>query len=94
MADSLSSPDGAQPYSVGVVSPEFLQFDEPLHLASGAVLDSYTLAVETYGKLNAERSNAVLVCHALNASHHVAGVYADNPKSTATEDRKPLSGLN
>lgn len=95
MADSFSSPGGVQPYSIGVVAPEFLSFDEPLHLASGAVLDSYTLAIETYGKLNAERSNAVLVCHALNASHHVAGTYADNPKSTGWWDNmigpgKPL----
>jgi len=66
--------------SVGVVSPEFIAFDEPLTLASGQVLPSYELAVETYGTLNADRSNAVLVCHALNASHHVAGISASNPK--------------
>ncbi len=68
-------PDG----SVGYVSPEFLQFNEPLTLTSGQVLASYTLAVETYGQLNAARSNAVLVCHALNASHHVAGLDAKAP---------------
>jgi homoserine O-acetyltransferase len=44
-------------------------------LRSGASIRDYTLAYETYGTLNADRSNAVLVCHALNASHHVAGVY-------------------
>ena len=65
--------------SVGYVSPQFLSFDEPLTLSSGQVLSSYTLAVETYGELNAQRSNAVLVCHALNASHHVAGMDADQP---------------
>ncbi|HEX2520403.1 MAG TPA: homoserine O-acetyltransferase, partial [Castellaniella sp.] len=65
--------------SVGYVSPQFLSFDEPLTLSSGHVLSSYTLAVETYGELNAARSNAVLVCHALNASHHVAGLEADSP---------------
>ncbi|MGB6006536.1 homoserine O-succinyltransferase MetX [Castellaniella sp.] len=65
--------------SVGYVSPQFLSFDEPLTLSSGQVLPSYTLAVETYGELNAQRSNAVLVCHALNASHHVAGMDADQP---------------
>jgi homoserine O-acetyltransferase len=64
--------------SVGVVSPTFLSFDEPLLLASGQQLDAYEIAVETYGTLNAERSNAVLICHALNASHHVAGVAADD----------------
>lgn len=65
--------------SVGYVSPEYIHFDEPLQLASGQVLPSYTLAVETYGKLNEQRNNAVLVCHALNASHHVAGIDAKQP---------------
>ena len=53
-----------------------MHFGQPLPLKSGAVLPEYTLAYETYGTLNAERSNAVLVCHALNASHHVAGLDA------------------
>ena len=65
--------------SVGFVSPEFLHFSEPLTLSIGQVLPSYTLAVETYGRLNAARSNAVLICHALNASHHVAGMVAERP---------------
>ncbi len=56
---------------------QFMDFDQPLPLASGAVLPSFRLAYETYGELNAQRDNAVLICHALNASHHVAGVYAD-----------------
>lgn len=68
------------PGSVGVVSPQFITFDEPLQLSSGQVLPRYELAVETYGTLNADRSNAVLICHALNASHHVAGMAADNLK--------------
>ena len=63
--------------SVGVVSPQKALFDAPLRLRSGATLPAFELAYETYGALNAARSNAVLVCHALNASHHVAGVYAD-----------------
>ena len=50
-------------------------FAQPLTLQSGVVLPSYSLSYETYGCLNADRSNAVLICHALNASHHVAGVY-------------------
>jgi homoserine O-acetyltransferase len=61
--------------SLGYVTPQYLSFSEPLPLRSGAVLRDYTLAVETYGTLNADKSNAVLVCHALNASHHVAGEY-------------------
>lgn len=70
----------AAPGSVGIVSPQIIAFDEPLPLASGQVLPSYELAVETYGTLNTARSNAVLICHALNASHHVAGISATNPK--------------
>jgi len=58
-----------------IASPESMHFDAPLTLQSGAVLRQYRLAYETYGQLNAQKSNAVLVCHALNASHHVAGVY-------------------
>ena len=53
-----------------------MAFDVPLPLRSGAQLREYTLVYETYGRLNAARDNAVLVCHALNASHHVAGTYA------------------
>jgi len=72
--------------SVGIVQPQFIPFTTPLPLVSGQSLPSYELAVETYGQLNAERSNAVLVCHALNASHHVAGTYADQPRSTGWWD--------
>ncbi|RZI43882.1 homoserine O-acetyltransferase [Herbaspirillum sp. HC18] len=61
--------------SIGIVSPQSMHFPEPLPLRSGASLSDYTLMYETYGTLNADRSNAVLVCHALNASHHVAGIY-------------------
>jgi homoserine O-acetyltransferase/O-succinyltransferase len=67
--------------SIGIVTPQRIYFDTPLSLESGAVLDSYEQIYETYGELNATRSNAVLVCHALSGSHHVAGVYADNPKN-------------
>jgi homoserine O-acetyltransferase len=61
--------------SLGIVSPKSMHFSAPLPLQSGASLSDYTLVYETYGTLNAERSNAVLICHALNASHHVAGMY-------------------
>jgi len=81
--------------SIGIVAPQRMHFNEPLALQSGASLSSYDLMVETYGTLNAARSNAVLVCHALNASHHVAGVYADEPKNVGWWDNmvgpgKPL----
>jgi len=62
-----------------VATPQSMSFDAPLALQSGAQIRGYQLAYETYGTLNADKSNAVLICHALNASHHVAGVYADQP---------------
>ncbi|HJW56575.1 MAG TPA: homoserine O-acetyltransferase [Burkholderiaceae bacterium] len=64
--------------SLGIVSPQTMHFAAPLALQSGAALADYTLIYETYGTLNADASNAVLICHALNASHHVAGVYVDD----------------
>src|SRR5471032_1628642 len=81
--------------SVGIVVPRQLQFAEPLHLQSGHSIANYSLTIETYGTLNAQRSNAVLVCHALNASHHVAGHYADAPQNIGWWDNmvgpgKPL----
>ena len=83
------------PHSVGAVTPQSVHFEQPLTLKSGAVIDAYDLMYETYGTLNAERSNAVLVCHALNASHHVAGYYATDPKNIGWWDNmigpgKPL----
>ena len=64
-----------------IATPQFMHFAEPLPLQSGTSVRDYTLAYETYGTLNAQGSNAVLICHALNASHHVAGVYADQARS-------------
>ncbi|MCZ2498580.1 homoserine O-acetyltransferase [Xylophilus sp. Kf1] len=64
-----------------VVQSQAMLFEAALPLRSGHSIAGYTLAYETYGTLDAARSNAVLVCHALNASHHVAGVYADQPGS-------------
>ena len=58
-----------------------MHFEKALPLQSGASLRAYDLSYETYGTLNAGKSNTVLICHALNASHHVAGVYAGQPKS-------------
>jgi homoserine O-acetyltransferase/O-succinyltransferase len=67
--------------SLGYVKPQTMHFAQPLPLQSGAALQDYMLMYETYGTLNADKSNAVLVCHALNASHHVAGEYEGVPKS-------------
>jgi homoserine O-acetyltransferase len=69
----------ARGFSVGPVVARRAAFAEPLPLACGRTLPSFELAYETYGALNADASNAVLVCHALNASHHVAGYYAGAP---------------
>ncbi|MCB1953202.1 MAG: alpha/beta fold hydrolase, partial [Rhodocyclaceae bacterium] len=84
-----------QPQSVGVVTPKTQRFTEPLLLTSGGRLEEYELVYETYGELNADRSNAVLVCHALSGSHHVAGYYADAPDNIGWWDNlvgpgKPL----
>jgi homoserine O-acetyltransferase len=70
-----TQPSAATGASVGAVVPQSAHFTEPLPLACGRKLDSFDLAYETYGTLNADASNAVLICHALNASHHVAGYY-------------------
>jgi homoserine O-acetyltransferase len=64
-----------------VAHAQSMHFEAPLPLQCGASVRAYDLAYETYGTLNADRSNAVLICHALNASHHVAGVYAGQDKS-------------
>ena len=72
--------------SIGNVTPKSMHFASPLALQSGASLADYTLVYETYGQLNADCSNAVLVCHALNASHHVAGTYEGQPRSTGWWD--------
>jgi len=66
--------------SVGIVTPELIHFAEPLSLASGRVLPEYDLMVETYGQLNADCSNAVLICHALSGHHHAAGYHSESDK--------------
>jgi len=68
--------------SVGLVTPQTLRFEEPLHLVCGKTIPSYELVYETYGELNASRSNAILICHALSGDHHAAGYHA-------TTDKKP-----
>ncbi|MDD2048025.1 homoserine O-succinyltransferase MetX [Pseudomonas putida] len=68
--------------SVGLVTPQTAQFNEPLALACGRSLASYELIYETYGTLNSAASNAVLICHALSGHHHAAGYHSPN-------DRKP-----
>jgi homoserine O-acetyltransferase len=67
--------------SVGIVSAQRASFDKPLIFKSGAVLPRYELMYETYGTLNAAKSNAILICHALSGYHHVAGYYAEDAKN-------------
>ncbi len=81
--------------SVGVVAARTAHFSVPLTLKSGAVLPGFDLMYETYGELNAARSNAVLVCPALSGHHHAAGVRADDPENVGWWDNligpgKPL----
>ena len=78
-----------------IAHTQTLQFTQALGLKCGLTLGPYQLVYETYGQLNAQRSNAVLICHALNASHHVAGVYPGQDKSEGWWDNmvgpgKPL----
>ncbi len=68
--------------SAGLVTPQKQLFEQPLSLSSGGKLSQYELAFETYGELNADRSNAILICHALSSNHHAAGYH--DPK-----DKKP-----
>jgi homoserine O-acetyltransferase len=81
--------------SLGHVVAQVAHFDKPIRLKSGAEIPAYDLTYETYGTLNAARSNAVLVCHALNASHHVAGIYQNDKENVGWWDNlvgpgKPL----
>lgn len=72
--------------SIGVVSAQRAHFDSPFTFKSGAVLPRYDLVYETYGTLNADKSNAILVCHALSGHHHVAGYYTDDPNNVGWWD--------
>jgi homoserine O-acetyltransferase len=72
--------------SLGLIKPQVLNFATPLKLQSGASIADYNLVVETYGQLNSQKSNAILICHALNASHHVAGASASDPNDVGWWD--------
>jgi len=75
-------PDSLPADSVGLVTPQIQVFDTPLELDCGRTLPGYELVYETYGELNADASNAILICHALSGDHHAAGYHS-------LEDRKP-----
>jgi homoserine O-acetyltransferase len=93
--EAMDPRDATLPRSVGAVTPRRMRFAQPVPLQGGGTIDEYRLVYETYGRLNAARTNAVLVCHALNAAHHVAGYYADDPANLGWWDNmigpgKPL----
>jgi homoserine O-acetyltransferase len=75
-----TKPSSVDPTSVGLVTPQSHHFDQPLTLASGRVLPAYELVFETYGELNSDASNAVLICHALSGHHHAAGIHEGDTK--------------
>lgn len=73
-------PDTIPPDSVGIVTPQTHHFNEPLKLASQRTLPHYDIIYETYGELNADHSNAILICHALSGDHHAAGYHSMDEK--------------
>lgn len=77
--DPVTHPPQSEIGSVGIVERQYAHFNRPLKLRGGGILGHFTLAYETYGTLNADRSNAILICHALSGDAHVAGVYTTNP---------------
>jgi len=74
----MTTQTAVKPSGVGLVEAKRAHFDTPLTLRSGEVMPAYDLVYETYGTLNADGSNAILVCHALSGHHHVAGHYAED----------------
>ncbi|NOR52062.1 MAG: homoserine O-acetyltransferase [Gammaproteobacteria bacterium] len=70
------------PDSVGIVKPDRIRFDDPIKLDCGQTLDGYELIYESYGELNENHTNAILICHALSGDHHAAGYHSK-------DDRKP-----
>ena len=72
--------------SVGIVTPQTFHFAEPLTLECNRTLTSFDLIFETYGTLNSDKSNAILICHALSGSHHAAGFHSDDDKKAGWWD--------
>ena len=72
--------------SVGIVTPQTFHFAEPLTLECNRTLPSFDLIFETYGTLNSDKSNAILICHALSGSHHAAGFHSDDDKKAGWWD--------
>jgi homoserine O-acetyltransferase len=75
-------PESIPTHSVGLITPQKIAFEQPLKLDCGQTLNEYELIYETYGELNTDKSNAILICHALSGDHHAAGYHS-------MKDRKP-----
>lgn len=82
MSQSPAQQDQVASDSVGVVTPQCAEFKEPFRMENGVTLPSFQLMYETYGELNADRSNAVLICHALSGHHHAAGYHEPDDRRT------------
>ncbi|MEE2730293.1 MAG: homoserine O-acetyltransferase [Pseudomonadota bacterium] len=80
MTSALQTPAKQTKGSVGIVQPRLFRYDHPITLQCGKTLPHYELVYETYGTLNAAKSNAVLVCHALSGHHHAAGFHSEDDK--------------
>ena len=68
--------------SVGIVTPRTVEIKQKLDLDCGKILENFSLIYETYGKLNKDKTNAILICHALSGDHHAAGFHE-------VDDKKP-----
>ncbi|MEM7000544.1 MAG: homoserine O-acetyltransferase [Pseudomonadota bacterium] len=81
MSDSANNDTVAEPRDLGIVTPQEFTYAEDFALQCGEVLNGFTLIFETYGQLNADASNAILICHALSGHHHAAGRHnSEDPK--------------
>jgi homoserine O-acetyltransferase/O-succinyltransferase len=86
MTQAPPSPQPADNDSVGIVVPQTLHFDQPLQLACGRALPEHDIVYETYGELNADKSNGILICHALSGHHHAAGKHSEDDRKTGWWD--------
>jgi len=86
MTQAPPSTNTADQNSVGIVAPQKLHFDQPLQLACGRALPAHDIVYETYGELNADKSNGILICHALSGHHHAAGKHSEDDRKTGWWD--------
>jgi homoserine O-acetyltransferase len=86
MTQAPPSTQTADNNSVGIVVPQTLHFDQPLQLACGRALPEHDIIYETYGELNADKSNGILICHALSGHHHAAGKHSEEDRKTGWWD--------